>query len=260
MVASLMAADPREWQQLFSRQNSGTQNNQWMILGLSRWPVGSGARDLLWVLEQQPGMIVAHDMSEKLLEDGFWASYNVPVFPETLAASRYLEGRSSVCMCEAQRKALFDEAQEGIASLADLQRLLTTNTWQRSPLSWNCPKCSIAARFDVAGFNTSIGAEFAASTGNPACGKAGYFGAIDAKVADDTMITGDGGTLFVSGPPHEGVPPFDWATAAVGQPKAVPPHVGHPAGPWVFPWQRFGFGAAEGTRDSAEQGAVIVYA
>merc|ERR1712218_762563 len=65
----------------------------------------------------------------------------------------------------------------------------------------------------------------------------------DAKVADDHMAA-LGETLFVSGPPRSGVPAFQWETATSGMPAGslVPPHYGHPQGPWKFPWLLVGEG------------------
>lgn len=249
MVASLLSETPREWYFTFSRENSGSQNNQWMILSTKAWQSRNAAatpRGIFYVLEQQPGLIVGKDMSETLLTDGFWSSFNQNRFEETLAASLSLDHLDSQCVCENQRGPLLAVAQEQMHSLADLQLVLTTNTWQTSELSWSCPKCSVASRFDVPGHNASIGAEMDPSSGSPACGRAGAFGALDAKVADDLMAAA-GETLFVSGPPRIGVPAFDWATADGGMPphKPVPPHFGHPSGPWQFPWLHLG----EGIRD-----------
>lgn len=38
----------------------------------------SAPKGLLWVLEQIPGITQSADVSKQLLEQGFWASYNVP--------------------------------------------------------------------------------------------------------------------------------------------------------------------------------------
>jgi hypothetical protein len=39
------------------------------------------------VLEQLPGLIVASDMTSKLVEQGYWASYNRPFYDEVYALS-----------------------------------------------------------------------------------------------------------------------------------------------------------------------------
>jgi hypothetical protein len=39
------------------------------------------------VLEQLPGLVVASDMTPTLIEQGYWASYNRPFYPEVYALS-----------------------------------------------------------------------------------------------------------------------------------------------------------------------------
>jgi hypothetical protein len=58
MVANRLATTGKQWTKFFARRNSGTYNNQWMILDYNRFEPGMDASDtrgLLWVLEQLPG-------------------------------------------------------------------------------------------------------------------------------------------------------------------------------------------------------------
>ena len=114
-VANLGAESGEEWVRLFEQHNSGTYNNQWMILDVKNLLLhlnGKGVEDdtprtptlellkgkgvdsaslptgvddaphtssgLLWVLEQLPGTTESADVSNVLIEQGYWASYNVP--------------------------------------------------------------------------------------------------------------------------------------------------------------------------------------
>lgn len=257
MIASLMAGNGREWYEIFSRENSGTQNNQWMIIDAAAWHKYLSRRDskptgVFWVLEQQPGSIVGRDMTEHLLRESFWSSYNVPHFRQTILTSREKEHPSVNDACVGQRGPLLASAQRHIASVADMQELLTTNQWKTSSLAWSCPKCSVASRFDLPGNNGSMGkgvlsehemqrVSHFGSTAQLGCHFSGFFGAIDAKVADDRMVA-EGKTLFVSGPARKGgVPPFSWEAAEdAASKKNVPQHAGHPKGPWTFPWVTLG--------------------
>eukprot|EP00927_Polykrikos_kofoidii_P078885 TRINITY_DN75686_c0_g1_i1.p1 TRINITY_DN75686_c0_g1~~TRINITY_DN75686_c0_g1_i1.p1 ORF type:complete len:594 (-),score=90.46 TRINITY_DN75686_c0_g1_i1:76-1857(-) len=250
MIASLLAANPREWYETFSRENSASYNNQWMIFSSKAWAAASAAgfqpsrtRDVFWVFEQQPGQIVGTDMTKTLLEVGYWKSYNVPYFNQTLGKSNYYENRDKLVVCEDQRGALLQELQGQVKTLTDLQKGLRTNTWRSSRLSWTCPKCAVASRFDLRGANKTNGCFDSASD---------FYGAIDAKVTDDLMVT-RGESLFVSGPPNIEVPPFSWETAASTTPSAhMLSHVGHDNGPMDYPWRLVG-----GDNDPVNRGQSI---
>eukprot|EP00397_Hematodinium_sp_SG-2012_P013559 GEMP01013773.1.p1 GENE.GEMP01013773.1~~GEMP01013773.1.p1 ORF type:complete len:319 (+),score=43.14 GEMP01013773.1:769-1725(+) len=214
-AATLLAKDGIQWYQHFARENSGTQNNQWMIVNM--------LEGTLFVIEQMPGSIVARDMTETLRSNRRWASFNQCFFEETCAVSQYYERRSALNACEANRKILFMQAQ--VASIRDMQTLLTTNDWLHTPLSEECPRCVIASRFDIAGNNPKV-----------SCGKHNRtaFGAIDAKVISSNTIGRDE-TLFVSGPPRgPGVSPFQWSQSGLDV-----PHVGLPDR-WEFGWYPVG--------------------
>lgn len=79
----MLAVNGSDWSNLFGKYHSGTYNNQWMLLDADQY-TGDNAttHDLFWVLEEAPGLIHAEDMTASLLEDGYWASYNVAYFSD----------------------------------------------------------------------------------------------------------------------------------------------------------------------------------
>lgn len=83
MVANRLADNPTDWVNLFKLYNSGTYNNQWMILNYAAFQPGSPlpSRDVLHVLEQMPGHVMHDDFTGHLINRTYWASYNVPYFP-----------------------------------------------------------------------------------------------------------------------------------------------------------------------------------
>ncbi len=76
-VASFLSASGQEWVGHMEVHNSGTGNNQWMVVDLKRFSPGRELQPgLLWVVEQAPGLVVASDVT-MTLERGYWPSYNV---------------------------------------------------------------------------------------------------------------------------------------------------------------------------------------
>lgn len=73
---------------MFASHNSGTYNNQWMVLDVEALQ-GERKEGVLWVLEQLPGTVEAADVSEVLLSQGYWPSFNVPYFPRIYNMSGY---------------------------------------------------------------------------------------------------------------------------------------------------------------------------
>jgi hypothetical protein len=68
IAANRLATSGQEWVRLFERHNSGTYNNQWMIVDLKRFVQGSEtlANGTLWVAEQIPGTPPTHTHSNNL--------------------------------------------------------------------------------------------------------------------------------------------------------------------------------------------------
>lgn len=82
MVANRLANSGKEWTDVFGRHNSGTYNNQWMVVDYKLFKRGQPLKDgLLWVLEQLPSMIESRDVTDTLRRQAFWPSYNTPYFP-----------------------------------------------------------------------------------------------------------------------------------------------------------------------------------
>ena len=81
-VANRLATDGKSWTGVFSRYNSGTYNNQWMVVDNKLFhPHEQQLRPgLFWVLEQIPGYLRREDLTRVLQTRTFWPSYNSPYF------------------------------------------------------------------------------------------------------------------------------------------------------------------------------------
>ena len=64
-VANAMATSGRAWADIVAQHNSGTYNNQYMVVDLKLFRPGHELQaDTLWVVEQLPGMTVAADQTQ----------------------------------------------------------------------------------------------------------------------------------------------------------------------------------------------------
>ncbi|XP_072839771.2 putative phospholipase B-like 2 [Pogona vitticeps] len=227
IVANRLATSGAEWAVIFQKYNSGTYNNQWMIVDYKAFIPGKASlqEGVLTVLEQIPGMILADDKTQLLYEEGYWASYNVPYFKEIFNASglpqlvqKYGDWFSYEKTPRAQ---IFRRNQTLVRDLGSMIQLMRFNNFLRDPLS-RCPTCdpkqngenAIAARSDL----------------NPANGT--YpFGALRQRAhgGTDMKVTSFGmaknySFVAASGPTWDDVPAFQWSSS----PFHNLLHMGHP--------------------------------
>jgi hypothetical protein len=73
---------------LFNLCHACSYNNQWMLLDYKLFTPGAPLPPGFFsVLEQLPGLVIASDMTDTLVEQGYWASYNRPFYPEVYSLS-----------------------------------------------------------------------------------------------------------------------------------------------------------------------------
>nr|KAG5692485.1 hypothetical protein BaRGS_005031 [Batillaria attramentaria] len=84
VVANRISKSGDEWAKTFSFINSGTYNNEWMIVDYKRFSPGAKTLvpGLLTVLDQIPGTIKYADLTDLLASQQYFPSYNVAYFPE----------------------------------------------------------------------------------------------------------------------------------------------------------------------------------
>eukprot|EP00126_Sphaerothecum_destruens_P006490 Sdes_comp19381_c0_seq1m10668 len=88
-VANSMASSGKEWADVIAQYNSGTYNNQYMIVDLKKFVRGKHLLDdTLWVVEQIPGLVESKDVTS-ILRNGYWGSWNVPFFENVYNQSGY---------------------------------------------------------------------------------------------------------------------------------------------------------------------------
>ncbi|XP_036785324.2 putative phospholipase B-like 2 [Manis pentadactyla] len=216
IVANRLALDGDTWADIFKRFNSGTYNNQWMIVDYKAFVPGKpspGSR-VLTILEQIPGMVVVADKTSELYQKTYWASYNIPSF-ETVFNASGLQGLVAqygdwFSYDGSPRAQIFRRNQSMVNDIESMIRLMRYNDYLHDPLSL-CKACSPQANAE--------NAISARSDLNPANGsypfqalKQRSHGGIDMKVTSMALAKALR-FLASSGPTWDQVPPFQWSTS-----------------------------------------------
>ncbi|KAJ9596928.1 hypothetical protein L9F63_012053 [Diploptera punctata] len=218
MIANRLATSGKEWSKIFSKYNSGTYNNQWMIVDYKLFKKGTPQNqlenNLLWILEQLPGYVKAADMTDELRVQTYWPSYNIPYFSEVFN----LSGNNALVRKYGDwftydknpRALMFKRDHVKVKDTISMIALMRYNNYKYDPLS-RC-ECTppysgenaIAARNDV---NPANGTYPFAALGHRS------HTATDMKLATADLVN----TLqmiAVSGPPYsDDLPPFRWSTS-----------------------------------------------
>ncbi|GAB6033388.1 Putative phospholipase B-like 2 [Chamberlinius hualienensis] len=223
MSANRLAENGENWTNIFIKFNSGTYNNQWMIVNYNLFQPGNAnlSDGLLWIIEQIPGYYEAADVTSVLRNQGYWASYNIPYFERifNLSGSQTCLEQYGPIFCSYNdyfRALIFKREQVKVVDMDSMIKVMRYNNYENDPYSI-CPNCtpkhnammSIAARGDL---NPADG------TYSPSSCKSYAFGAIDMKTTNFSMFK----TLqfiAIGGPTHETLPPFRWRTyeEAIGE-------------------------------------------
>jgi len=195
-LANMMAHDGMEWGAIFDNYNSGTYNNQYMIVDYNKFEAGVALNaGALVVVEQIPGLIIYADQTSQL-ERGYWASYNIPFYEQIYNLSGYpamynSQGwQVSYQMCP--RCQIFRRDQGNVVDLPSFQAMMRYNDYKNDPVSKGNPGNSVCSRFDLL-------------VDGPV-----PFGCTDSKVTSMELITSLT-SWAVSGPTtSHNLPPFQW--------------------------------------------------
>jgi len=200
-VASLIATDAKDWHTRMATHNSGTYENQYMVLDLNKFSPGEPlVPDTLWVGEQIPGHYVATDTTVHL-ERGYWPSYNVPYQPEIYELSGYPEIVQKLGPDQsydlAPRAKIFRRDQGSVVDMDSFKKIMRYNDFENDPYSEGSPMNAICSRGDL--------------KTPPSAG-----GCVDCKVSDVAMakklqsevVNGPSSTASSYGP---GQKPFRWS-------------------------------------------------
>ncbi|XP_037029408.1 putative phospholipase B-like 2 [Bradysia coprophila] len=231
IVANRLATNGSSWSSLFSKFNSGTYNNQWMIVDYNMFVPGQPIPEsgILTVVEQIPTLIVTADKTDVLRNQGYWPSYNVPYFKSVFDLSGNQESVDTYgdwfTYDYNPRANIFRRDQSKVTDIESMIKLMRYNNYKNDELSkCNCTppysaENSIAARSDL---NPPDGIYPFGALGHRS------HAATDAKITNYEMFK-QRQFIAVAGPPHDNVPPFQWSTSDYRNSS----HKGHPD-LWLF--------------------------
>ncbi|CAK5080795.1 unnamed protein product [Meloidogyne enterolobii] len=139
-LANRLSKTARDWVQLFGRYNSGTYNNQWTVLDYKLFKPKQELpqTDLIWILEQIPGLVVSRDVTWFIKSYGYWPSYNIPF----LSKISELSGFSAKGQINnwwrwgfTPRAKIFHRDHKKVKDLKTLRELMRYNNYQHDEYS-----------------------------------------------------------------------------------------------------------------------------
>lgn len=197
-TANVLARDGKQWGEILAKHNSGTYNNQYMILNLNKIELGVGIHDgALYVVEQMPTLVHSADQTD-ILRNGYWASYNIPFYRSIYELGGYQRlndymGNEYSHQLSSRAK-IFRRDQSKIRNVESLKAVLRYNGYKTDRYTFGNPCNTICCRDDLQ-----------PDTGSPV-------GCYDTKVSDMRMAK-KFMTSAVNGPTMEGkLPAFSWST------------------------------------------------
>eukprot|EP00047_Mylnosiga_fluctuans_P010788 m.17929 g.17929 ORF g.17929 m.17929 type:complete len:518 (-) comp3290_c0_seq1:566-2119(-) len=149
-LANRMAVDAPGWVSLFSQYNSGTHNNEWIVVDYNLFVPGQPLPpSTVWLVDQLPGFIKSADLTSLLLSQKYIPSYNIPYFPDVLEISGY--AKAGYSYANDTRAQIFRRDQGAVQTLDDMCTLMNSNNYKTDPLADGNPCNQISARCDLAG-------------------------------------------------------------------------------------------------------------
>uniref|UniRef100_A0A646QBX4 Phospholipase B-like n=1 Tax=Thelotornis mossambicanus TaxID=1328036 RepID=A0A646QBX4_9SAUR len=195
-IANMMADSGKTWAQTFEKQNSGTYNNQYMILDTKKIKLQRSIDDgALYIVEQIPKLVEYSDQTN-ILRKGYWPSYNIPFHSKIYNMSGYAEFVQKYGLFYSYemtpRAKIFRRDQGKVTDIESMKDIMRYNNYKKDPYTKRNPCNTICCRQDLDHKNPV-----------PA-------GCYDSKVADIHMAA-EFTAYAINGPPVEkGLPIFRW--------------------------------------------------
>ena len=204
MISNRISNSSKEWTENFKKYNSGTYNNQFMVLDKNKVNLVNKSieNDAFYIVEQLPGFVKSNNVTD-FLKFGYWSSYNVPFDKEIYKKSQIQEvidsnpsAAASIDYDNCARTKIFRREQSSADNLEGFMTLMRYNKYLTDPYSDKNPSNAISARSDLRG----------------SCS-----GAYDSKVGVlSDFSNGKVKFRLIGGPTwseEDGIEPFSWSQA-----------------------------------------------
>ena len=205
MVANKLASNSEEWTEIYKRDNSGTNNGQYMILDMNKIDSKNKKIDnkALMIIELMPKYTESLDVTDHLRK-GYWPSYNVPYLDKIYKGLGYEVDKNekgedeNIKYTQSPRAKIFKRDQGKINSQEAFKTFMRYNNYKNDNFSENDPSNTIAARGDLADEDKSC------------------HGAIDVKfVSIKELLEKNNIIHIISGPSNDQQPTFSWKNTHV---------------------------------------------
>jgi len=203
MISNRVSTSAREWVENFSVMNSGTYNNQFMVLDMKKINLSERKieNEAMYIIEQIPGFCDINEVTE-YLKYGYWPSYNTPFSNEIKTLSKIPdiikkrpELRHTLDYDTCARANIFRREQGNVNNQEKFKKLIRYNDYKNDPFSLGKPSYAISSRVDL----------------DKQC-----MGAYDSKTSSVKDAVGKIKKVnIIIGPTNEQVPTFKWNESEV---------------------------------------------
>lgn len=155
--ATWVSDSGKEWATEFIKHNSGTYNNQYVIVDSKKLQFGvKPTEDLLWIIEQFPGTYRMTDVTFQLVRDLYFPSINCPWHEELYNLAGYPELVKSMgkygayrSYKEGPRYLIMKREAPRIKTFEQFKQFMRYNNYLRDNYSQGDPAQQIASRYDL---------------------------------------------------------------------------------------------------------------
>ena len=231
ILSNRLAGSAEEWTNIFKKENSGTYNDQYMILDLNKINLKKKniLKKSLMIIEQIPGQTFVNDVTEILKKNGYWASYNIPYSQEAYNISGYSdiinkdrELKSEYDYNNCVRAKIFRRDQNKIKTNEDFKNIMRYNDYENDIESNNDPTSSIACRGDL-------------DEEEPEC-----FGTTDSKfISVKEILEGKINIHIIAGQTNVQQPTFSWENTTCDEEEPEKWYHEGVVDTWDFSWVEY---------------------